>query len=291
MLILERPNTVWTGKKLRQQYGMRPIAAYTGAAGTIEVVNGIPLTVSSGAGRTVTHYGSALGHTATSSNASCTPKNLTAVTDNPLTLLWRGVFVGNISGSSPGIGGLQAASQDSYHIGVGRNSDTQMVVYSRATSTSMARALAFDPSVHYGKAMSMLLRTTIVSLNNDLLDLFVLVDGQVTKYSSTAITSLRLTSRTLTGNEVFSSGADTAENATRNPNIQTSFLGVFSGAPNDGVAAQILFDPSSFFAPQQIYIPTAAAAASGLPTLSIPTFVPGSITATGARGRVTATAP
>lgn len=43
--------------------------------------------------------------------------------------------------------------------------------------------------------------------------------------------------------------------------------------------------------PRQIIIPTAAAAASSLPTLSSPTFVPGSITATGARGRVTATAP
>ena len=267
---------------------MRPIAAYTGAAGTIEVVNGIPLTVSSGAGRTVTHYGSALGHGATNSNATCTPRNIDAITSGPLTLLWRGVFVGNISGSSPGIGGLQAASQDSYHIGVGRNSDTQMVVYSRATSTALVRTLAFDPSVHYGKAMSMLLRTTIVSLDNDLLDLFVLVDGQVTKYSSPTITSLRLTSRTLTGNEVFSSGADTAENATRNPNISTSFLGVFTGAPNDGVAAQILFNTSSFFAPQQIIIPTAAAAASSLPTLSASTYVPGSITATGWRPRVTA---
>lgn len=42
--------------------------------------------------------------------------------------------------------------------------------------------------------------------------------------------------------------------------------------------------------PQRSYIPTAVAASS-LPTLSSPTFVPGSITATGARGRVTATAP
>lgn len=43
------------------------------------------------------------------------------------------------------------------------------------------------------------------------------------------------------------------------------------------------------FAPQQIIIPTAAAAASSLPILSSPTYVPGSITATGVTGRVTAT--
>lgn len=53
--------------------------------------------------------------------------------------------------------------------------------------------------------------------------------------------------------------------------------------------------PRDFFsialAPRRIYIPTAAAAASGLPTLSASTYVPGSITATGARGRVTATEP
>ena len=41
------------------------------------------------------------------------------------------------------------------------------------------------------------------------------------------------------------------------------------------------------FAPQQIYIPTAAAASS-LPTLSASTYVPGSVTATGWRPRVTA---
>lgn len=48
---------------------------------------------------------------------------------------------------------------------------------------------------------------------------------------------------------------------------------------------------AELFQPLRIPIPTAAAAASSLPTLSASTFVPGSVTATGARGRVTATAP
>ena len=50
-----------------------------------------------------------------------------------------------------------------------------------------------------------------------------------------------------------------------------------------------LFGPSlALFAPRQIIIPTAAAAASSLPTLSASTYVPGSLTSTGWRPQITA---
>ena len=45
---------------------------------------------------------------------------------------------------------------------------------------------------------------------------------------------------------------------------------------------------NAIFAPQQIIIPTAAAAASSLPTLSASTYAPGSLTATGWRPQITA---
>jgi len=54
------------------------------------------------------------------------------------------------------------------------------------------------------------------------------------------------------------------------------------------VAVNLVRNPWQLFEPQQIYIPTAAAAASSLPILSASTFVPGSVTATGWRPRVAA---
>ena len=55
-----------------------------------------------------------------------------------------------------------------------------------------------------------------------------------------------------------------------------------------GDAKELSANPWQLFAPQQIIIPTAAAAASSLPTLSASTYVPGSLTSTGWRPRVTA---
>lgn len=57
-----------------------------------------------------------------------------------------------------------------------------------------------------------------------------------------------------------------------------------------GLAADIAASTSPWdfiFAPRRIWVPQAAI--SGLPTLSLPTYVPGSLTATGFRPRVTAT--
>lgn len=82
--------------------------------------------------------------------------------------------------------------------------------------------------------------------------------------------------------------ADTQRWYAQNPRVYALGIGhVYDTA----MARQLAADPLSIFAPQQIYIPTAAAPASSLPTLSLPTYVTGSVTATGARGRVTATAP
>ena len=56
-------------------------------------------------------------------------------------------------------------------------------------------------------------------------------------------------------------------------------------------AAEVLEDyrnPWQLFEPQRIFIPVAAAA-SGVPTLSLPTYMPGSLTSVGFRPRVTAT--
>lgn len=56
---------------------------------------------------------------------------------------------------------------------------------------------------------------------------------------------------------------------------------------SDAEIVALADDPWQIFAPRSILIPTASAAA-GLPTLSAPTYVPGSITISGFTGRVTA---
>ena len=56
----------------------------------------------------------------------------------------------------------------------------------------------------------------------------------------------------------------------------------------DRLYREQLSDPWALFAPKRIWVPMAAAA-SGVPTLSLPTYVPGSLTSTGFRPRVTAT--
>jgi hypothetical protein len=66
-------------------------------------------------------------------------------------------------------------------------------------------------------------------------------------------------------------------------------LGVFWGrALTDAEIRQVSADPWQLFAPLQIWIP-ATAAASFNPTLSLPTYVPGSLTSSAFRPRVTAT--
>ena len=52
-------------------------------------------------------------------------------------------------------------------------------------------------------------------------------------------------------------------------------------------AQSIVENPWQLFAPRRIWVPQAAI--TGLPTLSLPTYTPGSLTATGFRPRVTAT--
>jgi hypothetical protein len=56
---------------------------------------------------------------------------------------------------------------------------------------------------------------------------------------------------------------------------------------DDAEAKSIIRNPWQLFAPRQIWIPSSAA--SALPTLSFPTYVPGSLTSSAFRPRVTAT--
>jgi hypothetical protein len=64
--------------------------------------------------------------------------------------------------------------------------------------------------------------------------------------------------------------------------------GVCSKAFSAQEIAQLSANPWQLFAPRQIWIP-ATAAASFNPTLSLPTYVPGSLTSSAFRPRVTAT--
>ncbi len=63
---------------------------------------------------------------------------------------------------------------------------------------------------------------------------------------------------------------------------------LFNATPPLGLLQEIGMNPWQLFAPRQIWIPTTAAASFN-PTLSLPTHVPGSLTSSAFRPRVTAT--
>ena len=65
--------------------------------------------------------------------------------------------------------------------------------------------------------------------------------------------------------------------------------GAYDRALQDVEIAQLTANPWQLFAPRRIWVPVAAAGGATLPTLSNATFVPGSVTATSFRPRVTAT--
>ena len=71
--------------------------------------------------------------------------------------------------------------------------------------------------------------------------------------------------------------------------LSASLLVAFGGALSDHELAAITLNPLLTIAPRVIRVPVAAAGGATLPTLSNATFVPGSVTATSFRPRVTAT--
>jgi len=67
---------------------------------------------------------------------------------------------------------------------------------------------------------------------------------------------------------------------------EIALAGIFNRALSDPEILSLSSDPWQLFAPHRIWVPQAAI--TGLPTLSLPTYTPGSLTATGFRPRVTA---
>jgi hypothetical protein len=69
-----------------------------------------------------------------------------------------------------------------------------------------------------------------------------------------------------------------------------TLLAAISSVPiDDSTMQRLMFNPWLIFKPRSIFVPVTAAAGSSLPTLSDPTIVPGSLTSTGFRPRVTIT--
>ena len=91
-----------------------------------------------------------------------------------------------------------------------------------------------------------------------------------------------------------SSGFTWLRFGTGTANSWTSAVGVlhmgatWSRALSDFEVAEVSRNPWQLFEPQRIFIPVAAGG-GGVPTLSLPTYVPGSLTSVGFRPRVTAT--
>lgn len=113
-------------------------------------------------------------------------------------------------------------------------------------------------------------------------------------YTSSITTSNTVTPANPTSLAIGSNYVDGSDVANFFLSADVAAAGLIPYAISDLEVRALLNNPNGWaqwLEPQQIKIPTAAAAASSLPILSLPTYVTGSITATGARGRVTATAP
>ena len=171
--------------------------------------------------------------------------------------------------------GLADASSYIFFIGSSASTATKMRLWYRAPNTDIVgsdtSATVFEDGVPH---------LAVMRFQNGVLDSFVdgIPDSSVS--GSPAGTSAALQVG-ISGLVRASSGAAYA--------ATNVVLGVFWGrALTDAEIRQVSADPWQLFAPRQIWIPTTAAASFN-PTLSLPTYVPGSLTSSAFRPRVTAT--
>jgi hypothetical protein len=129
----------------------------------------------------------------------------------------------------------------------------------------------------------------------------VLSGGGSVAFAHVSATSLRGASTALTATDttatvpaVVATPIVTLGGSRRNSanldNVSTAEFTHFAaiqGNVSDQELIELAHNPWQLFAPRQIWVPYTAA--STIPTLSAPTFVPGSLSTTGWRGRVTAT--
>ena len=290
MLILKRP---WTQQPQRQVHlrdrWSADVAAVISGANSAFTTDGQQITTVGAVTKTVKQPGLMSSHTAGASPTVLRARipNSTIGTDgrgaaflvqftsiSTVTSLYIAGF-----GSDSGSGGntLFAIQQGA--------TPSQLRVVVGNSTTNTARELAGGPVINDGNV-----HTALVSLDNfntsGSCTYQIFMDGKflVEQTDAVVLGASNIYSWCCAGSVVRV--ADLAIGAT----CQISLAVPFRRRVTRNEGERLTQNPwLELFAPQQIKIPTAAAAASSLPTLSASTYVPGSITATGVTGRVTAT--
>lgn len=236
------------GSRLASIPGLRPIAAYNGAAGAIELVSGLPLTRGSAATSAPSKNGFGSKQTAVNSGLYLEGRPIPASLVG-YTAVWTGEILGAFASSSPKLLGIANSntSQSIDIIGVEFSSSTAFQVTFKTSTTNGTRT--FSSSVPANGALTLV---AVVDLMKQVCRLHVGFGGGVKTYVSSSFGSS--VAPTITGSEVICFGPDVVEIPSRYINGVFSGGAIYAGVVGSPLEAEIAANPWQIFKTPAKYI-------------------------------------